>query len=514
MSERGRGVRTRSWAATLVVAIVAASSTATLSDPAASGQSAHQVGESPVGAVATVTVSRGGAQTMDGFGASGAWWPNDLINFPEATQEKVGNMLFSASGIALSTYRYYIGGGGVGVTNPARAPQTVLRSSGVYDWTADRAGMRFLRLAHSHGVPVLVGFANSAPTEWTTNHRSCGGQLVPGDEGAYAAYLAQIAHHLRAADGITLSDISPMNEPDDSFGTCGQEGMAVPVGQRAAVVRDLGTALAARAPATRVIADESSLAAFQFLQEVPRWLSVPGTSPGVAALAHHAYDFPTDAQAAPVSALASRFDKPLWMTEICCYDGKGPGPVVGFGRQYDPAMASGMWLADTINQDVAVIGDSQFDWWTALSSQLGCDPAADNACATSVNGSGWNDGLLYYDPNYQTDGNHAVYPTKRYSVLGNFSRYVRPGAVRHSVTGVPAGTDVLAFEGPRNWSVVVVNDNGQAVAPISLRLVLPADTRIRATGAFQTSDTKDLAPVSRPRPVTGAGGVVGFPRRA
>ena len=99
-------------------------------------------------------------------------------------------------------------------------------------------------------------------------------------------------------------------------------------------------------------------------------------------------------------------------------------------------------------------------------------------------------------------------------MLGNFSRYVRPGAVRHSVAGVPDGIDVLAFDGPRTWSVVVVNDNGQAVAPISLRLVLPAGTRARSSGAFQTSDTEDLAPVSRPRPATGAGGVVLVPSQS
>jgi len=487
-------------ASALVGGILVAPSTAS----ASTGRSDH------LGTVANLQVSATAAQRMDGFGASGAWWPSDLEHFPRAVQARVADLLFSRTGIALSSYRYNIGGGGVGVTDPTRAPQTFLVDPGVYHWSADPGGMRFLRLARDRGVPILTGFVNSAPPWLTTNGKSCGGQLIPGDEAAYSAYLAEVARHLRSADGITLSYISPMNEPDNSFGSCGQEGMSVPVGQRAAVVQALGRALGVRAPFARVIADDSSLAAFQFLPEVPQWLSVPGTAEWVAALAHHTYEYPTDAQAAPVATLGTRFGLPLWMTEICCYDGRGP--LVGFGQQYDPTMTSGLWLADTIYQDIAVIGDSQFDWWTALSSQLGCDPVAHRTCPAVLNGSGWNDGLLYYDPNYRSHGNHALYKTKRYSVLGNFSRYIRPGAVRHLVSGVPPGLDAMAFERQGAWTVVVVNNNGPGVAPVRLRMALPGGEGARGSGAVRTSATQDLAPVDRPGAV--ADGAVAVPSRS
>ncbi len=456
-------------------------------------------------AVPTAQVGAGTAQTMDGFGASGAWWPNDLVHFPASVQNQVADHLFGRSGIELSSYRYNIGGGGVGVTNPTRSVPTFLVRPGVYDWSADPGGMTFLGLAHAHGVPVLEGFVNSAPPVWTTDHMSCGGGLTPGDERSFAVYLATVTEHLAAADGIELSAVSPMNEPDNSFSSCGQEGMAVPVGQRAAVVGELGRALAHRAPFAHVIADESSLATFQFLPEVPQWLTGSGTSRWLGALVHHAYDFPTDAQAATVASIGSRFGKALWMTEICCYDGKGP--LVGFGAQYDPTMTSGLWMADTIYQDVALIGDAQFDWWTALSDQLGCDPLHVAGCVTSVNGSGWNDGLLYYDPAYTTDGNHSIYPTKRYYVLGNFSRYVRPGAVRHPVTGVPAGLRVLAFDKGGDWSVVVVNDDGPGSPPLRLGIGLPAGRRAYPTHAVRTSATDNLTTVPLP-PMDKAGAAI------
>jgi len=70
-------------------------------------------------------------QVMQGFGAAGAWWPNDLVHFRPEVIQKVADMLFGSDGIALSVYRYNIGGGGVGVTDPVRGPETLLVSPGV-----------------------------------------------------------------------------------------------------------------------------------------------------------------------------------------------------------------------------------------------------------------------------------------------------------------------------------------------------------------------------------------------
>jgi hypothetical protein len=100
---------------------------------------------------------------MQGFGASGAWWPNDLIRFDSGAQGRVADLLFGPSGINLSVYRYNIGGGGVGVTHPGHDTEAFLVSPGTYDWSRDRGGLRFLRLAAERRVPILIGFANSAP---------------------------------------------------------------------------------------------------------------------------------------------------------------------------------------------------------------------------------------------------------------------------------------------------------------------------------------------------------------
>ncbi len=434
---------------------------------------------------------------MQGFGASGAWWPNDLVRFSPEVQERVAALLFGSDGLALSVYRYNIGGGGVGVTTTARAPETFLVSPGVYDWSRDAGGRLFLRQAAAMDVPVLIGFVNSAPAVWTTNGRCCGGSLAPGIEADYGRYLADVVTHLQAAEGATVSYVSPMNEPDSSFGGCNQEGMTVPVTRRAALVRAVAEQLARRAPFARVIADESSRILDQFLREAPIWLGAQGGARSVAAVAHHLYDFPLDVelQAARLEAVA--LGTPLWMTEICCFDSR----TGRYGRQYDPTMAGAMPLANLVWQSLTQAGDAAFHWWVALSSAIGCDPNGDPESPGRPNDQGWNDGLVYYDPGYAENGNQRLYLTKRYWTLGNFSRYVRPGDALHRVNGLPADQRALAFSSDRGWVVVCINNAAPGSGPCQLGIQLPVDPALALAlvAALETSEGRDLEPVAGPR---------------
>ena len=243
---------------------------------------------SPASAATTTAVVTAPAQTIAGFGASGAWWVNDLANFSSSVQSQVANLLFTSGGIDLSQYRYNIGGGGKGVSVTARAPQSFLTSSGTYDWSNDPGGQYFLKAASSDGVPDLIGFVNSAPAQYTTNGENCAGEINTADDAAYGTYLATIVSHF-ASEGITIGQVSPMNEPDNSFSSCGQEGMEVPSTERAGVIDAVGAALKSAGQSTKVIADESSETT-QLLSEAPTWLADASAPSYLAAIAHHTYD--------------------------------------------------------------------------------------------------------------------------------------------------------------------------------------------------------------------------------
>ena len=444
------------------------------------------------------TVHPDPVQAMQGFGASGAWWPIDLVRFAPQVQQRLAELLFAPApnGIELSVYRYNIGGGGLGVSDPSRAPQTFLVSPGVYDWTRDAAGRTFLGLANRHQVPVLIGFVNSAPGVWTTNGLNQGGSLVPGAEPAYARYLADVVSHFELAEGIRLSHVSPMNEPDSTFGGSSQEGMAVPVEQRSTLVQAVAAELRAHVPFSRVIADESSGVADQFLPEVARWLPGGDTAHDLAALAHHLYDFPEDATLRRVRQLAESAGLPTWMTEICCVNTS----TGGYGQDYDPTIANAILMAKLIWQSLTQANDAAFHWWVAASSAIGAEPAQDPEAALHRNPDGWNDGLVYYDPGFASNGNQSLYLTKRYHALGNFSRYVRPGARRHDVDGVPDPLRVLAFSADSRWIVVAINLAPEQAGPASLELQLPvaADADPVPLETVETSARSSLAPVSSP----------------
>ncbi|KAG6809006.1 hypothetical protein H0H92_002018 [Tricholoma furcatifolium] len=257
--------------------------------------------------VNAATVSSTPAQTFHGIGGSGAWWPNDLINFPEATRQNLSSLLFSSSGLGLSSYRYNVGAGGVNVSNPTRAPQTFYVSPGVYNFSRDPGGVYFLTQAASFGVPHLTAFANSAPAPLTSGGASCNGEFVTGTGEEYGTFLAGVVQHFRSI-GIEIDSVSPMNEPDDNFGPspCGQEE----------VVTGLYDALSAinLTSAVGIIVDESSSLS-NAENEYSAWL--PQVVDKVTALCHHTYDFPSDSsyESYVTSTRELAPDTPTWMTE-------------------------------------------------------------------------------------------------------------------------------------------------------------------------------------------------------
>ncbi|WP_431046854.1 glycoside hydrolase [Streptomyces sp. P1-3] len=436
--------------------------------------------------VATARVSPEAAQTIDDIGASGAWWPNDIGKFDRAAQARAARLLFGPDGLDLSAYRYNIGGGGTGVTTPERAPDDFLEADGSYDWSKDPGGRTFLRYAARYGVEDLIGFVNSAPAEWKTNGKSCGGHLDSAKEKDFARYIADVVDHF-AAEGAALGHISPFNEPTNSFADCGQEGMLVGVEQRDDIVRALGGELDARGGRTGIIADESS-STDGFNSEVPQWLSQPGTAEFVDKLAHHTYNNPGDASRAQVAATAKSFGKESWSSEICCF-GKGG---TGWSQEYDPTIDNALLMSRIMHKDFTVAHDSAFHWWTALSNKIGVDAESG---AGSKNDQGWNDGLIYYDPDYAANGNQKLYMTKRYYALGQYSKFVRPGAVLHDVTGAPSGVEVTAFRKDGRWSIVVNNHNSGASA---LALDLGGARGLTAVRAVRTSATENWAGAAAP----------------
>lgn len=442
----------------------------------------------------TISVDPHASQLWSGFGASGAWWSGPVYHFTGLARHRLGNLLFSKQGLNLSQFRYNIGGGGHGVVVPWKADPSFYTANGTFNWNADPAGIYFLKMAKQYRVKYLIGFVNSAPAQFTSNHLSCGGDLPPAMVKPYAVYLAELVGGIRSHFGVKLNYISPMNEPANSFPSCKQEGMAVSINLRGQLVVDLGEALARYAPWCKVIADESSKIGSQLIPGLPKWADNAKVLKYLAVVAHHGYDFPPPSVLERMRSLVASLHKPSWTSEICCYDG------ARFGYQYDPTIVSGLWLADTIYDDIVYGGDSGFQWWTAVSPDTGCDTKTNPNCWKQVNYLGRNDGLVYYDLLGASNGDQSFFLTKRYFVMGNFSRYIRPGSKIHYAASDVAGIRALASIRGRTWSVVVINDQPTSAGSSTLQLQFPPGVKLeKALGAWATTSTESLRPVEAPQ---------------
>ena len=428
-------------------------------------------------------VSTQARQQIYGLGVAGAWWPADLARFPASVQAELEQLIFAPAGLDVSQYRYLIGSGGVGVV-PSSAFKTApsfLTASRTYDWTADPAGLTFLEAAVKYQVPDILAFANAAPAVLNSNGQSCADTLTAAEAAPYASFLTLVLGHLVAADHVPVNYVSPFNEPSYGQPQCQQEAMWVAPSVQSVLISDLWKDLAAAHLSIGIVADEA-VSSVGLRSDVGNWL--PGTKSKVAVLADHNYDWPSPATLAQLQSL----NAPLWATEICCHNASPSG----FGLLYDPTMTSGIWLAQTIFNDFVYGGYSAFDWWLAASPHMGCDPREGANCTGVPNQAGYNDGLVYYDSNYATDHNYQLYLTKRYWVMRDFSRYVRPGAVVHKVAGMPANTEAVSFVSGAQVVTVAIN---RSKTPAVLDLAPPSGTWAAGAAGVQTDGAASNATV-------------------
>ena len=397
-----------------------------------------------------------------------------------------------------------------------RGVQSFMNSDGTYDWSRDSPGIFYLKAAQAAKISPITFFVNSAPSglnATTAPLTPCGGTLETTAIPAFVTYIETVLAYW-AGQGITIDYISPMNEPDDSFSTCGQEGMAVQPSDRLAIFQQLKAALSAStsagAKAVKIMGDETSQIASQALLKYENWLPQALTSQSIDAIAVHMYDWPDDATLSNYLQLVKNSSSggtppPIKMTEISSFktasgihrEWGGTGPVL-MSPQYDPTISSALDMARMIWQWLTIVNAESFDWWTAVSTMMACSPSTNASCATSVqNGTGWNDGLIYIDFTYPISKNYQFYLTKRFWVFRHFTHFIRPGAVRYDIPNevLPYGTVAVASLGTDNeWQATFINRNDTAQA---IRMQLPGSGG-KVTELVQTTDAVDWGSVALP----------------
>ena len=408
-------------------------------------------------------------QVWEGFGASGAWWAQDIGGWEEEKRQRIIDLLFDRQdGIGLSVYRYAIGAGEVsqGIHDPWRKAETFEVSPGVYDWSRDANARWVLRAARDAGVETLLAFANSPPGRMTvsgdTSGASQGGSnLKPGLAADFAGYLVDIVAHLREVEGIPIAYISPINEPQwDWNPSKGQEGCHYEPEEVAAVTKALLRAIEMRGLAVKVSVFESGEWKMKSNRAyIAALLSDPEIAGRLDHLAIHSY-WSADPDKTRLARFLDR-EYPatkIWMTEWTEMQG---------GR--DSGMESALVLANTIHADLTGAGVTSWQYWIAVSAY------------------DYHDGLVYVDL-----ATRRITETRRLWALGNYSRFIRPGYVRVEVKSPRNGPRVTAFQSPDGHSLVIVAINNSA-APVQAALNLPGG--YRHLSVYETSPEHGLAAV-------------------
>jgi O-glycosyl hydrolase len=444
-------------------------------------------------------------QTIANFAASDAWAGQFVGNWPTAKKEAIADLLFNQEkGIGLSMWRFNIGAGSAeqgeasGIKDEWRRAESFLTPTGSYDFTRQAGQLWFLKAAQQRGVKQFLGFLNSPPVSLTATGKAYAkdGQtnLSPANYAALGTYCAKVVQGVKQVTGITFDYLSPINEPQWDWSDGGQEGSPFRNPEIAGVAKATSAALAAQHLPTKVLVSEAGkldylfttadkpgrgdqLAAFFGDKAAPTYL---GGTPQVAPImAGHSY-FTTSPAATAIATrrqLAARVAAlkgiSYWQSEYCIL-GDNAGEINGGPR--DLGMKPALYLARAVHYDLAVGNAAAWQWWLAISPY------------------DYKDGLVYIDKN-KTDGTYQ--PSKMLWALGNYSRYLRPGAVRldaqladSASTGQPL---VSAYKSPNGKQLitVVVNDYD---TPATVQLVLSGGRRLGAGKSYITSATADLQP--------------------
>jgi hypothetical protein len=389
--------------------------------PAAAG--AH-----PVEVAISADHARAGP-VFEGWGTALAWFAEVTGAYPEPVKAHVADLLYGPGGLGFTIARFNIGGGNapdvasylrVGAAIPGywRRPDGV---TGVDWWRADRPDMwdrnadpdqRWwldavkARVAH----PVFEAFSNSPPWFMTVSGRVSGAvkgaddNLRPGQEQAFADYLASTVEDLQRRHGITFRTLSPVNEPNTDYWHASntQEGAHWSPARQAMMIDATARALKARGLATRVAAMDET-ASDIFMRD---WAAYPAaTRARIGQLNVHSYG---TANQTGVRDAARAAGIRLWMSENDTPDKAAP-------EDFED-MRSALALADHIVGDLRHLEPSAWVFWQAVETLSAHDGKP---------GSNW--GLLKMDLHAAPDAPHPVFVTRKYWAMANFSRFIRPG---------------------------------------------------------------------------------------
>ncbi len=386
-------------------------------------------------AASAVTINGGTTyQTIDGFGAADAFGQaQNVENLSASAQKQMLDLLYSpTTGAGLTILRILLPSDSSNTIEPnspgsptATPTYRALGSSQGQVWLAQQA--------KSYGVTQLYGDAWSAPGFMKTNGNEANGGAVCGTPGAscssgdwrqaYANYLAQYAKDYTSA-GVPLTEIGAFNEPDY---TTTYSSMSMSPTQTADFIRFLKPTLTSAGLSPKVVCCDPTgwSQAQNYTSAITGSSSINAT---VDLFSSHGYS------GAPNSPLNGAGSKHVWETEWGIFDADD-------NNWDDGGQSDGLNWAQRISTGMTSANLSAFLFWQGAEVNVSTNAYLVNYSGSSVVASG------------------------RLWAFANYSRFIRPGAVRIGASSGDSNLQVGAYKNTNGTiSVVVLNTASSAIA--------------------------------------------------
>lgn len=404
-------------------------------------------------------------QRIDGFGASESFLQADFImNASHSNQKAILQLLYSPTkGAGLTILRNQIGESssyGTIEPNPPASPT----STPQYTPLGNDQGQEWLAstIKKKYGVDDFFADAWSAPPFMKTNDSAVDGGTLCGLSGAscasgdwrqaYANYLVQYAKDY-AADGLPLKYIGFVNEPNF---TATYASMVLTPAQTAEEADVVGPTLAGSGVATHL-----ECCAPTGWDQIPSYASAIESD---SSASHYVTLFTGHGYTAPPNTAVPGWSAPAWETEWSTFDTWDPS-------WDDGTDASGFTWAQNIYNGLTSANLSGFLYW------WGAD-------YNSIYGNN-NEGLI------RDDG--TVVASKRLWAFANYSRFIRPGAVRIGASTTASGVELTAFKNTNGTVAIVALNTTMSNAALSFSLSGPGMPQSGPVRSYLTDATHSTA---------------------
>jgi O-glycosyl hydrolase len=395
-------------------------------------------------ATSTVTLHKTTAyQSIWGFGAAANHPVNELMNnYGTAARAEILDKLFRSDGnnAGLSIVRLEV--------NPYTSAQdtvqtTFMPAEGVIDWNTDLHQRWFAGEAISRGVNQFYAVPWSPPGWMKTNGSpNNGGKLKTTHYDMFANYLKTYVNQYRNAFGINIKWLSVQNEPDLATSYASAQYTNAELDAVSAKVADavhgLGQGVLVGAPE-----GSNRTASAAYMNNFSS-----ATRNKLDFVAVHDYSAYAD---------VNHFGKPLISTEVS-----------NFQAANDPSIADGLKWGNMIAAALKRGERGWLYWWAV-------NPAT----------SGSGEGLI------NLGSNNAYSVNKRLYVMGQFSRYLRPGDTRVLASSSDANlVSVAGVNASGRGAVVIINNSASAITTVINGWTM------QSLAVRRTSATEDMAKLS------------------